>query len=207
MEEKEQLLQEMIEFYSVKDKFELAEYLGLSRESAHNWPKRISKKQILIYEKDKKIKISSKNTEKIISDDEDIVLVPFYKDNSVSAGFGSKNYEGLVQHIPFNKQDLRLMFNIQGFLKIGIIPVIGDSMAPTIKEGEMIVFQDDGSMIEGGIYVIEYQSEVFVKRLRKRPLSLISDNKDYPPIVMNEDEEIKIIGRVVGTYDLNYRRL
>ncbi|EAI0847015.1 S24 family peptidase, partial [Campylobacter coli] len=52
-----------------------------------------------------------------------------------------------------------------------------------------------------------YQSEVFVKRLRKRPLSLISDNKDYPPIVMNEDEEIKIIGRVVGTYDLNYRRL
>ncbi|EAL8988723.1 S24 family peptidase, partial [Campylobacter coli] len=34
MEEKEQLLQEMIEFYSVKDKFELAEYLGLSRESA-----------------------------------------------------------------------------------------------------------------------------------------------------------------------------
>lgn len=99
------------------------------------------------------------------------------------------------------------MFNIQGFLKIGIIPVIGDSMAPTIKEGEMIVFQDDGSMIEGGIYVIEYQSEVFVKRLRKRPLSLISDNKDYPPIVMDEDEEIKIIGRVVGTYDLNYRRL
>lgn len=43
MEEKEQLLQEMIEFYSVKDKFELAEYLGLSRESAHNWPNRISK--------------------------------------------------------------------------------------------------------------------------------------------------------------------
>lgn len=56
-----------------------------------------------------------------------------------------------------NKQDLRLMFNIQGFLKIGIIPVIGDSMTPTIKEGEMIIFQDDGSMIEGGIYVIEYQ--------------------------------------------------
>ncbi|AJC90886.1 LexA family transcriptional regulator [Campylobacter subantarcticus] len=206
MEEKEQLLQEMIDFYNVKDKFELAEYLGLSRESAHNWPSRISGKQILIYEKDKKIKNSSKNTENKTKN-EDIVLIPFYKDNSVSAGFGSKNYEGSIQYIPFNKQDLRLMFNIQGFLKIGIIPVIGDSMTPTIKEGEMIVFQDDGSMIEGGIYVIEYQSEVFVKRLRKRPLSLISDNKDYPPIIVEENEEIKIIGRVVGTYDLSYRRL
>ena len=80
-------------------------------------------------------------------------------------------------------------------------------MEPTIKEGEMIVFQDDGSMIGGGIYVIEYQSEVFVKRLRKRPLSLISDNKDYPPIIMEKDKEIKIIGRVVGTYDLSYKRL
>ena len=60
MEEKEKLFQEMIEFYSVKDKFELAEYLGLSRESAHNCPNRISKKQILIYEKDKKLRFQVK---------------------------------------------------------------------------------------------------------------------------------------------------
>ncbi|HDX3472962.1 TPA: S24 family peptidase [Campylobacter jejuni] len=196
----------MINFYNVKDKYELAEYLELSRESANNWPNRLSKKQILIYEKDKKLKNISKITQKQTID-EDIILIPFYKDNSVSAGFGSINYENSVQHIPFNKQDLRLMFNIQGFLKIGIIPVIGDSMFPTIKEGEMIVFQDDGSMIEGGIYIVEYQNETFVKRLRKRPLSLISDNKNYPPITIENDEEIKIIGRVVGTYDLNYKRL
>ncbi|EOH3683822.1 helix-turn-helix transcriptional regulator [Campylobacter lari] len=207
MEKKEQLLQEMIDFYNVKDKFELAKHLKLSKESAHNWPSRLSKKHILIYEKDKEIKKSSKNTEEKNIINDDIVLIPFYKDSSASAGFGSINYENSVQHIPFNKQDLRLMFNIQGFLKIGIIPVIGDSMHPTIKEGEMIVFQDDGSMIEGGIYVIEHQNEVFVKRLRKRPLSLISDNENYPPITIEENEEIKIIGRVVGTYDLNYRRL
>lgn len=206
MEEKEQLLQEMISFYRVKDKYELAKYFKLSRESANNWPSRLSRKQVLIYEKDKEIKNSSKNTQEQAID-ENIILIPFYKDNSVSAGFGSINYESSIQYIPFNKQELRLMFNIQGFLKIGIIPVIGDSMTPTIKEGEMIVFQDDGSTIEGGIYVVEYQSEVFVKRLRKRPLSLISDNKDYPPITIKEDEEIKVIGRVVGTYELNYRRL
>lgn len=71
----------------------------------------------------------------------------------------------------------------------------------------MIVFQDDGSMIEGGIYVVEYQSETFVKRLKKRPLCLMSDNKEYPPITIGDAEEIRIIGRVVGTYDLSYRRL
>ncbi|MCA5589557.1 S24 family peptidase [Campylobacter upsaliensis] len=36
---------------------------------------------------------------------------------------------------------------------------------------------------------------------------MISDNKNYLPIIIKEDEEIKIIGRVVETYDLSYRKL
>lgn len=99
------------------------------------------------------------------------------------------------------------MFNLHGLNKIGILPVIGDSMQPTIPEGQMIVFQDDGSNVEGGIYVVEYQNETFVKRLKKRPLRLVSDNKDYEPIEIDNLEEIRIIGRVVGTYEFNYRRL
>lgn len=58
-------------------------------------------------------------------------------------------------------------------------------------------------MIKCRIYIIEHQDEVFVKRLRKNPLSLINNNENYPPIIM----EIKIINRVVGTYNLNYEKL
>ena len=79
-------------------------------------------------------------------------------------------------------------------------------MTPTIKENEMIIFQDDGSMIERGIYIIEYQIK-FLWKDQKQPLFLISDNKNYLPIIIKEDEEIKIIGRVVETYDLSYRKL
>lgn len=207
-EDKEFILREMLEFYEVKDKYELAEKFELSRKSANNWPNRLSKDTISIFKRDKELKnLSADKKITIKNNDDNIIMVPFYSDCSVSAGFGSINYSFSSQHIPFNKQELRLMFNIQGFLKLGIISVIGDSMHPTIKEGEMIIFQDDGSMIEGGIYVVEYQNEIFVKRLKKRPLCLMSDNKEYPPIEIGDMEEIKIIGRVVGTYNLNYKRL
>lgn len=79
-------------------------------------------------------------------------------------------------------------------------------MTPTIKESEMIIFQDDGSMIERGIYIIEYQIK-FLWKDQKQPLFLISDNKNYLPIIIKEDEEIKIIGRVAETYDSSYRKL
>lgn len=203
-ENKELIIQEMLKFYGAKDKYELAEKLELSRESANNWPNRLSKKTISLFEKDKELRSAGESA----TDWGDVVMVPFYIGCFASAGLGSTNYEPMTrQHIPFSKQELQSMFNIQGFLKLGIIPVIGDSMHPTIKEGEMIVFQDDGSIIEGAIYVVEYQNETFVKRLKKRPLCLISDNKEYPPIEIGSAEEIKIVGRVVGTYDLSYKRL
>ena len=44
---------------------------------------------------------------------------------------------------------------------------------------------------------VEYQNEVFVKRLGKLPLSLIGDNKDCLIILMEADELMRIIGRVV----------
>ena len=71
----------------------------------------------------------------------------------------------------------------------------------------MLIFQDDGSSIEGGIYIIEYQNEVFVKRLKKRLLSLVSDNKEYSSIEVKDLEELRIIGRVIGAYEIIYKRM
>ena len=132
------------------------------------------------------------------------IYVPFFKDGLASAGKGIINFDnGDYDYIPFNENDLRIMFNVNPKAKLGIIPCAGNSMEPTIKEGDLIIFQQDFSQIEGAIYVCRYDDELFVKRLRKRPkIALISDNKDYEAIEINEAENIDILGRVVGCYSI-----
>ena len=196
--------------------------LGLTQEELGN-KLGITKRQIINYEKGES-KINSESADMIRTLIDEInytnppntppmkqieaeVIIPYYKDFSVSAGFGSLNFDGEIEMLPFNKNELRAMFGISNFNKMGIISVIGDSMHPTLKEGQMLLFQEDGSSIEGAIYIIEYQSELFVKRLKKRPLSLVSDNKEYSNIEIKELQELKIIGRVVGAYEIVYQRL
>ncbi|EJP74625.1 S24 family peptidase [Campylobacter sp. FOBRC14] len=140
----------------------------------------------------------------------DTVYVPFFKDGVVSAGFGAENDDmGDYDLLPFNPQDLRLMFNVSPRARLGIIPCFGNSMEPTIKETDLVVFcVDQIEAIEGAIYVCRYDGELLVKRIKKRPsLQLISDNKDYEPISMSEELPITIIGRVVGSYSINSKRI
>lgn len=183
---------------------ELADFLGIKAESINMYRVRgIPNKLKLLIEKGITKDIHTKTMD--TSDNQ--ITIPFYKDFAVSAGFGATNFDGEVELIPFNKNELRAMFGLTSFNKVGIVSVIGDSMYPTLKEGQMLIFQDDGSSIEGGIYIIEYQNEVFVKRLKKRPLSLVSDNKEYSSIEVKDLEELRIIGRVIGAYEIIYKRM
>lgn len=157
------------------------------------------------------LSVNRKNLKKshdsiLINIKEDTVYVPFFKDGAVSAGFGTEDFGNDCDFLPFKKQDLRLMFGAHSTAHIGVIPCIGNSMQPTIEEGELIVFQCDGSQNEGAIYVIRFEGELFVKRLKKRPLQLVSDNKDYEPIEPQADQELEIIGRVIGSYSINSKR-
>ena len=66
---------------------------------------------------------------------------------------------------------------------------------------------DRQKAIEGAIYVCRYDNELLVKRFKKRPhFALISDNRDYEPIKIEEDLSIEILGRVVGSYSINSNR-
>ncbi|MBE3610507.1 XRE family transcriptional regulator [Campylobacter californiensis] len=144
-----------------------------------------------------------------INDDSDTVYVPFFKDGVVSAGFGAENGDlGEPDLLPFKPEDLRIMFNVSPKATIGIIPCFGNSMEPTIHESDLVVFcHDNQEPIEGAIYVCRYDGELLVKRFKKRPhLALISDNKDYDPIKIEEFLSVGIIGRVVGSYSINSKR-
>lgn len=137
---------------------------------------------------------------------EDTVYVPFFKDGAVSAGFGTEDFGNDCDFLPFKKQDLRLMFNAHSTANLAVIPCMGNSMQPTIEEGELVVFQQDGTQSEGAIYVVRFENELFVKRLKKRPLQLISDNATYEPISLSESQSFEILGRVIGSYSIHSKR-
>ncbi|MDD5785760.1 S24 family peptidase [Campylobacter lanienae] len=50
------------------------------------------------------------------------------------------------------------------------------------------------------MYVVPFENKLFVKRLKKRPLQLVSDNKDYEPIEPQVYQELEIIGRVIERF-------
>ena len=91
---------------------------------------------------------------------------------------------------------------------IDIVKVEGDSMEPTIKNGDLI-FIDRGEdrIKDGAIYAIAAPMGLFVKRIRRAAigsLTLVSDNAAYPNIEVSPDEA-RIIGRVTGVFSADLR--
>ena len=85
---------------------------------------------------------------------------------------------------------------------LSIIQVAGDSMAPTLGDGDDILVDrgDAADRLRDGIYVIRMDDALMVKRLAVRPayrLSVLSDNPAYPGWPDVAYEAVTIIGRVV----------
>jgi phage repressor protein C with HTH and peptisase S24 domain len=79
--------------------------------------------------------------------------------------------------------------------------VVGDSMEPTICNGDtLLVDKSDTELKDGHIYVVTLFDELRVKRIAKalKFISLISDNKKYPdvPVYASDMDQMKVHGRV-----------
>jgi phage repressor protein C with HTH and peptisase S24 domain len=86
--------------------------------------------------------------------------------------------------------------------RLSIIRVDGDSMSPTLSDGdEILVDRDDAAgRLRDGIYVIRVEDSLVVKRLALGPagrISLRSDNEAYPGWPDLEPGAIDVVGRVV----------
>lgn len=83
--------------------------------------------------------------------------------------------------------------------------VSGDSMAPTIKDGAVVLFDtSDRTLRSGKLYVIAWSGERLVKRLFNEGgvVKVVSDNPSpaYPErVVQPDDDTFEIIGRVRWT--------
>ena len=86
---------------------------------------------------------------------------------------------------------------------LSIIRVEGDSMAPTLNDGDDILVDIAGcrEALRDGIYVLRVEDSLLVKRLAIHPLgrrlTVQSDNPAYPDWPDCGLDEVKCIGRVI----------
>ena len=79
------------------------------------------------------------------------------------------------------------------------VEVVGDSMEPTLRDGDEILVERTQGPPRDGVHVVRLDGTLLVKRLdtsRPGKLVLISDNRAYPPIEATPDET-QVIGRAV----------
>jgi phage repressor protein C with HTH and peptisase S24 domain len=137
---------------------------------------------------------------------EDFVLVK-RMELSVSAGRGLLALEdGQRDAIAFSRSWM-MRHHVTPDLAV-LVAVKGDSMAPTIPDGAMILIDCmDKNIATKGIFAFSVGDECFVKRLSPsdfdaagvpRRIKVISDNPAYPPdALMGDDlQELRLVGRV-----------
>lgn len=85
---------------------------------------------------------------------------------------------------------------------LSVIGVEGDSMLPTLADGDQILVDtDDRERLRDGIYVLRTDDALLVKRLSVNPatrrLTIRSDNEAYPSWDDLDPAGVHVIGRVV----------
>ena len=109
---------------------------------------------------------------------------------------------------PDNDVDFRLAFRndwleqFGGAKQLFVIKVEGDSMEPSLLEGDSVLINKNANAIGagGGIFAINWNKVILVKRLQMNPqtdeIIIKSDNPNYDSIVVKSDE-IQIEGKVI----------
>ncbi len=81
------------------------------------------------------------------------------------------------------------------------IIVDGDSMYPTIENGEYIFVREQQTVENNEVGIFVYEDKVYRKRLhidyKKKQLTLLSDNEDYDDIPIENIDNLRIIGKVI----------
>ncbi|MGQ0287151.1 XRE family transcriptional regulator [Pasteurellaceae bacterium 22721_9_1] len=152
----------------------------------------------------RQIEIAKKPDINFIPEKEDnFIWIDDYREVKVSAGFGVFNDEQASERTKVEASWLaarRLKAD-----DCAMFLVSGESMYPTLKDGEeIIVDRSKKELREGRIYVINHQGSMWVKKVQIdfNGIKLLSDNKFYSPIILTAEEanELIVIGQVVRGY-------
>jgi phage repressor protein C with HTH and peptisase S24 domain len=134
--------------------------------------------------------------------DEEYALIPGYH-LQVSTGNGAAwNGEPIKRHLAFRRKWLKYR-NLDPD-RLAVVFAKGDSMEPTIHNGDSILVDTSKNQIEdGAIFVLRLGDDLYAKRLQKNVaggITVISDNKsEYLPQIVPADQldNLAVIGKVV----------
>lgn len=128
----------------------------------------------------------------------DTISIPLYNVSASCGGGAFVENEAVLRNIRVTKDFLRRYAPSANPKALNIISVSGDSMSPTMEDGDaVIVDTSDTEVKRDGLYAIQMNGSLFVKRLQVMPngVRIISDNPLYPPIDMGEQDSLFVIGK------------
>nr|WP_167128159.1 S24 family peptidase [Nitratidesulfovibrio liaohensis] len=131
----------------------------------------------------------------------DVVMIPKVQAR-LSAGGGSLEANGdPVGSYAFRSDWLVRKGQVASMV---LMDVVGDSMAPAIEDGDMVLIdQSQTGVVPGAIYAVGVEDGVYVKRLDFLPGTLVlnSVNPTYSPIEVplrgDLADTVRVIGRII----------
>ena len=110
---------------------------------------------------------------------------------NVRAGAGEGIYNYVIETvdtISLDKSFFRTPINTN---KVKGIQVDGDSMEPTLKDGDYVLIDENINFGTNGIYAIQYGGQILIKRLQFKmdgTILILSDNDKYEKEAFNPNE-------------------
>lgn len=129
---------------------------------------------------------------------DEVVNIPVV--GSIAAGKPITAEQNIEEYLPMPK-------SIMPRGKLIALNISGDSMAPGIPDGSQVLIRLQQDVEDGQIAAVQLSgnTEATLKRVKRdrNVIVLLSDNTKYPPIILNEEDSVHIIGKAVKVlYDL-----
>ena len=130
-----------------------------------------------------------------------LINLRFFPNVSAAAGYGANNDNESFKSIPVTASFLTTILRIPA-KEYDVINVLGNSMEPFLKDGDMVLVLPTHEASNGEIVIANLGGDLYVKKLLKDPIKkrirLTSMNELYEDIVVEDDEldQLKIVGIV-----------
>jgi phage repressor protein C with HTH and peptisase S24 domain len=141
-------------------------------------------------------------TQSLEEETEKYANVRYFSGIYASAGGGAMNYDDEFEELVLDDQIVQKLGGKTAIKNIDSLNVLGDSMEPTFRDGDIVfVNRTIKDIQKGGIFVLSTPVGLFVKRLRLKidgTVEMMSDNPSYPTEMIDMNG-VELIGKVVGS--------
>ena len=188
---------------------DVAEALGISRMNLASLKKRnsIPFRELLDFCARRSISINwllyDQAPESLVESTNRYYRIKYFDDILASAGGGAHNEDEQAAMLDLPEPFVNMLDRYGNIDAIEALRVSGDSMEPTISDGDLIfIDRSKCDIYRGGVFVLYAEGGLFIKRILQRvdgKVDIVSDNDIYPIQTVNP-QEIRIVGRVVAKF-------